>query len=428
MISRYCLRCGPATPPSVRQSAGCFGERLRSDFKNGRIGWLGDLDGYLPFEPGVIDLCEQALESSFAEIGCHIEPARFEYPLEQLWADWIILRAWLTGGPLVARHADPAKRMLMKEEACFEVEQALRLSAMDVFDASGRRSDWCRAMDRLFARYDLPLAICSDNGVPFASPNALFNLSKLSVWRLRLRVAIERIKPGHPQQNGRHERMHLTLKKEAARPPGFNSLQQQDRFDAFVREFNAERPHQALGMKYPAELYTPSARSYEGLPELTYPFHDRDVLVTACGRLSLHRKRINISTVLAGQKLGHAVVTHVLGMWCCLCVRAGHARVGGGRGTGFEPSPRRSAYPSEGSSSWQKRDNQVLRPQFRECGVKPQGGCTIRPQQGAAAQDFGQTAAAPVKTSALRVRSGHSPTVKSTSRFLRCETRTYRGD
>jgi transposase InsO family protein len=76
----------------------------------------------------------------------------------------------------------------------------------------------------LFRERGLPLAIRSDNGVPFASPNALFNLSKLSVWWLRLGIAIERIKPGHPQQNGRHERMHLTLKKEATRPPGLNSL------------------------------------------------------------------------------------------------------------------------------------------------------------------------------------------------------------
>jgi transposase InsO family protein len=75
------------------------------------------------------------------------------------------------------------------------------------------------AFERLFRESGLPLAIRSDNGVPFASPNALFNLSKLSVWWLRLRIAIERIKPGHPQQNGRHERMHLTLKKEATRLP-----------------------------------------------------------------------------------------------------------------------------------------------------------------------------------------------------------------
>jgi len=171
----------------------------------------------------------------------------------------------------------------------------------------------CTAFERLFRERGLPIAIRSDNGVPFASPNALFNLSRLSVWWLRLGIAIERIKPGHPQQNGRHERMHLTLKKETTRPPGANSLQQQDRFDLFVQEFNAERPHEALGMKCPAELYAASPRRYGGLPELTYPFHDRDVLVTACGRLCLHRKRINISTVLAGQRLGIKEVDE--GIW-----------------------------------------------------------------------------------------------------------------
>ena len=100
---------------------------------------------------------------------------------------------------------------------------------------STREDPAITAFERLFRERGLPLAIRSDNGVPFASPNALFNLSKLSVWWLRLGIAIERIKPGHPQQNGRHERMHLTLKKEATRPPGMNSLQQQDRFDAFVQ-------------------------------------------------------------------------------------------------------------------------------------------------------------------------------------------------
>jgi transposase InsO family protein len=178
---------------------------------------------------------------------------------------------------------------------------------------STREDTTCTAFEQLFRERGLPLAIRSDNGVPFASPNALFNLSKLSVWWLRLGIAIERIKPGHPQQNGRHERMHLTLKKEATRPPGFNSLQQQARFDAFLSEFNIERPHEALDMKCPAEFYSASARRYAGLPELTYPFHDRDVIVTACGRLCLHRKRINISTVLAGQRLGIKEVDH--GIW-----------------------------------------------------------------------------------------------------------------
>lgn len=160
------------------------------------------------------------------------------------------------------------------------------------------------SFERLFREQGLPAAIRSDNGVPFASPNGLYNLSKLSVWWLRLGIAIERIKPGHPQQNGRHERMHLTLKREATRPPGMNMLQQQARFDAFITEFNEERPHEALAMNCPAERYSPSSRVYQGLPNVEYPLHDRDVLVTACGRICMHRKRVNISTVLAGQKLG----------------------------------------------------------------------------------------------------------------------------
>ena len=169
---------------------------------------------------------------------------------------------------------------------------------------STREAPAITAFEQLFRERGLPAAIRSDNGIPFASPNALFNLSKLSVWWLRLGIDIERIRPGHPQQNGRHERMHLTLKKEATRPPGMNSLQQQARFDDFLAEFNQERPHEALDMKCPDELYTPSAKPYDGLPELNYPLHDREVLVTACGRICMHRKRINISGVLAGQKLG----------------------------------------------------------------------------------------------------------------------------
>jgi hypothetical protein len=116
-------------------------------------------------------------------------------------------------------------------------------------------------------------------------------------------LAIERIRPGQPHQNGRNDRMHLTLKKETTRPPGANSLPQQARFDAFVSEFNDERPHEALAMRCPAELYTSSPRPYQGLPGVAYPFHDRDVLVTACGRICMHRKKINISTVMAGQRL-----------------------------------------------------------------------------------------------------------------------------
>ena len=158
--------------------------------------------------------------------------------------------------------------------------------------------------ERAFKDFGLPLAIRTDNGVPFASPHALFGLSKLSVWWLRLGIRIERIKPGNPQQNGRHERMHLTLKKETTRPPARNFLQQQARFDDFIACFNHDRPHQALGMKYPAELYQRSPRPYLGLSDIDYPFHDRTITVTQCGRICMGNRKINLSTVFAGQRVG----------------------------------------------------------------------------------------------------------------------------
>jgi hypothetical protein len=157
---------------------------------------------------------------------------------------------------------------------------------------------------RLFKERGLPAAIRSDNGLPFASPNGLYNLSRLSVFWLRLGIEIERIRPGNPQQNARHERMHLTLKKEATRPAGRNFLQQQAKFDNFMHAYNFERPHQGLGMKYPAELYSASPRPYRGLTEPDYPFHDRTITVTHCGRICIGKRKIHLSHVLAGQNIG----------------------------------------------------------------------------------------------------------------------------
>jgi len=176
----------------------------------------------------------------------------------------------------------------------------LLCEAMD----SSREQPAFLAFERLFRERGLPQAIRSDNGLPFASPNGLFNLSKLSVWWLRLGISIERIRPGHPQQNGRHERMHLTLKQETTRPAGANLLQQQAKFDAFIQEFNFERPHEALDMQCPSQVYTASARPYDGIPDPHYPFHDKTVVVTNCGRLCLHNKKINLSSSLAGQAVG----------------------------------------------------------------------------------------------------------------------------
>ena len=158
--------------------------------------------------------------------------------------------------------------------------------------------------ERTFKDFGLPLAIRTDNGVPFASNSAFFGLSQLSVWWLRLGIGIERIKPGNPQQNGRHERMHLTLKKEATKPPARNFLQQQAKFDHFIHGYNHERPHQAINMKYPGELYRASPRPYRGLPDLEYPLHDRIVTVTRCGRICIGRRKINLSRAFAGQDVG----------------------------------------------------------------------------------------------------------------------------
>ena len=183
---------------------------------------------------------------------------------------------------------DYASRYLL---ACESLESTKETYAFHIFES-------------VFQEYGLPKAIRTDNGVPFASPNSLFGLSRLSVWWLRLGIMIERIKPGNPQKNGRHERMHLTLKQEATKPAGENLLQQQEKFDSFTSEFNTERPHQALLMKCPGEVYKPSPRPYKGLKDLSYPFHDRTITVTNCGRICIRGHKVNLSQVFAGQDVG----------------------------------------------------------------------------------------------------------------------------
>lgn len=116
-------------------------------------------------------------------------------------------------------------------------------------------------LDSAFREFGLPSAIRSDNGSPFASSGA-GGLTSLSIWLLKLGIRLERIAPGKPQQNGKHERMHLTLKLETATPPKPNLFLQQKAFDLFRREYNEERPHEALELKPPATRYTPSSRSY----------------------------------------------------------------------------------------------------------------------------------------------------------------------
>lgn len=158
--------------------------------------------------------------------------------------------------------------------------------------------------EQAFKEYGLPGAIRSDNGVPFASGNALWGLTRLAVWWIRLGIKLERIKPGNPQQNGRHERMHRTLKLAATQPPGLNLLQQQEKFFAFMDEYNNERPHQALDMKCPAEVYEHSPRPYQGISDITYPDCEKTLLVTNCGRVCIKKTKIHISRAFANQPVG----------------------------------------------------------------------------------------------------------------------------
>lgn len=158
--------------------------------------------------------------------------------------------------------------------------------------------------EEAFYEYGLPVAMRSDNGAPFASGNSTWNLTRLSVWWMRLGIKLEHIKPGCPQQNGRHERMHRTLKLETTKPAALHLLRQQEKFESFIKEFNYERPHQALEMKRPADVYQKSKRQYHGLPDVTYPGYDKTLLISNCGRVCFGKQKVHISKALANQLVG----------------------------------------------------------------------------------------------------------------------------
>ena len=157
---------------------------------------------------------------------------------------------------------------------------------------------------RAFHEYGLPMRIRSDNGVPFAT-QALGRLSALSVWWIRLGILPDFIEPASPYQNGRHERMHRTLKRECTRPPHGSRRAQQHRFDEWRREFNDLRPHEALNDATPASCYTPSPRAYPTrLPPLEYPGHYEVRRVSNNGGIRWHKQWVNISQTLGGEYIG----------------------------------------------------------------------------------------------------------------------------
>ena len=162
------------------------------------------------------------------------------------------------------------------------------------------------AVEQLFERYGLPETIRSDNGSPFAGTGA-GGLSRLSVGWLKAGIALERIDPGQPQQNGRHERMHKTLATETTRPPAASMERQQDRFDRFRQDFNANRPHEALGQQPPASFYRPSPRAYpERLQEPWYDAWHAMRRVRTDGSIKWGGDLVFISSPLAGEPVGIA--------------------------------------------------------------------------------------------------------------------------
>lgn len=161
-----------------------------------------------------------------------------------------------------------------------------------------------RHLERAFRDYGLPWAIRSDNGTPFAA-RGLGGLSRLSVWWVKLGIRPERIAKGHPEQNGRHERMHWTLKQDTAMPPQANLRAQQRAFDRFHGQYNEERPHAALAKRTPAQLYRPSPRPYPArLPELEYASGFVVRRVCGSGEIKWRGKFVYLSQLLAAEPVG----------------------------------------------------------------------------------------------------------------------------
>ncbi len=140
-------------PTSIMLDPATFAGPLARDFEGTKVGWLGDFDGYLPMEPGVLALCEQALDS-FQDIGCIVEPAQIDYSMPQLWQTWLTFRHWLVRGRLGELYTNPEHRAQLKPEAVWEVEGALTLTAQDVYEASQARSKWYQAVLVAFEQYD----------------------------------------------------------------------------------------------------------------------------------------------------------------------------------------------------------------------------------------------------------------------------------
>ena len=214
-------------------------------------------------------------------------------------------------------HAQEANRVWCVDfKGWFHTADGQRIDPLTISDAHSRYLLRCQAVEKTntarvqaifeaaFREYGMPQAIRTDNGAPFAS-RALAGLSRLAVWWIKLGIVPERIQAGHPEQNGRHERMHRTLKSEAAQPPANNRRQQQQALDRFRQEYNEVRPHEALAMRTPAEVYQPSPRKFPArVPEPEYPSTMLVRTVRHHGHFRWKRHDVFLTEVLWGESVG----------------------------------------------------------------------------------------------------------------------------
>jgi putative transposase len=214
-------------------------------------------------------------------------------------------------------HADAANRVWCADfKGWFRTADRQRVDPLTISDAHSRYLLRCQAVEKTdtarvqaifeaaFREYGLPAALRTDNGPPFAS-RAVAGLSRLAVWWIKLGIVPERIAAGHPEQNGRHERMHRTLKQEAAQPPAANRREQQRTLDRFRQEYNQVRPHEALQMQTPAAVYQPSARRFpERVPEPEYPETMLVRSVRPHGHFRWNKYDVFLSEVLWGERVG----------------------------------------------------------------------------------------------------------------------------
>ena len=155
----------PRVPLSNRQDPAHFAASLQRDFTGTRIAWLGDFGGYLPFEPGVLDVCRRALKA-FESLGCVVEEALPDYPIDRVWQNWLRLRAWQVGALLKEPYSDPSRRAFIKPEAQWEIENGSKVTAYDLADASAVRTAWYHAVRAMFEKYDF-LILPSAQVFPF---------------------------------------------------------------------------------------------------------------------------------------------------------------------------------------------------------------------------------------------------------------------